>query len=154
MSGCHDLIAAQAPVVITAEGLHFVEMVSGALALVVLLGSVVHMLGAPGSEVSQARGCARGLSRYSGIVRVLSSFWTPSLLRRVVIRLRERRQGQRLVWWFGWPPQFLFGLVERQLDLSSVAARLRGTVPEPEIGLWMLLPVDNHLLAVDSPCSG
>ncbi|MQL98856.1 hypothetical protein Taro_031571, partial [Colocasia esculenta] len=30
------------------------------------------------------------------------------------------------VWWFGWSPQFLSGLVERQLDLLSVAARLRG----------------------------
>ncbi|MQM11136.1 hypothetical protein Taro_044039 [Colocasia esculenta] len=54
-------------------------------------------LGAPGSEVSQTRGCARRLSRYSGTVGVLSSSWTPSLSRRVVVRLRERRQGQRLV---------------------------------------------------------
>ncbi|MQL95310.1 hypothetical protein Taro_027970 [Colocasia esculenta] len=49
-------------------------------------------LGAPGSEESQARECARGLSRYSGTVEVLSSSWTPSLSGRVVVQLRERRQ--------------------------------------------------------------
>ncbi|MQM21914.1 hypothetical protein Taro_054961 [Colocasia esculenta] len=49
-------------------------------------------LRAPGSKVSQARGSARGLSRYSGTVRVLSSSWTPSLSGRVAVRLRERRQ--------------------------------------------------------------
>ncbi|MQL89155.1 hypothetical protein Taro_021723 [Colocasia esculenta] len=69
-----------------------VEVVCGALAFVALLESAVHMLGAPGSEVSQARGSARGLSRYSGTVRVLSSSWTPSLSRRVAVRMRERRQ--------------------------------------------------------------
>ncbi|MQM07502.1 hypothetical protein Taro_040340 [Colocasia esculenta] len=49
-------------------------------------------LGAPGFEESQTRECARGLSRYSGTVEVLSSSWTPSLLGRVVVRLRKRRQ--------------------------------------------------------------
>ncbi|MQM15691.1 hypothetical protein Taro_048642 [Colocasia esculenta] len=78
-------------------------MVSGALTPVVLLGSAVHVvvlrlpwlplqLGAPGSKVCQVRGCARGLSRYSGTVRVLSSSWTPSLSGRVAIQQRERRQ--------------------------------------------------------------
>ncbi|MQL96580.1 hypothetical protein Taro_029259, partial [Colocasia esculenta] len=42
--------------------------------------------------VSHARECARGLSRCSGTVEVLSSSWTPSLSGRVVVRLRERRQ--------------------------------------------------------------
>ncbi|MQM09344.1 hypothetical protein Taro_042210 [Colocasia esculenta] len=42
--------------------------------------------------VSQAPVCARGLSRCSGTVEVLSSSWTPSLSGRVVVRLRERRQ--------------------------------------------------------------
>ncbi|MQL98689.1 hypothetical protein Taro_031403 [Colocasia esculenta] len=88
-------------------------------------------LGAPGSEVSQARECARGLSQYSGTVEVLSSSWTPSLLGRVVVQLRERWQWDSdLLWWFGWSPQF-FGftcVVERQLDPTSVTARLRVVV--------------------------
>ncbi|MQM10734.1 hypothetical protein Taro_043632 [Colocasia esculenta] len=49
-------------------------------------------LGAPSFDVSQACGCARGLSRYSGTVRVLSPSLTPSLSGRVAVRLRERRQ--------------------------------------------------------------
>ncbi|MQL87552.1 hypothetical protein Taro_020096, partial [Colocasia esculenta] len=139
---------------------------------------VTSSVGSPRFQGEPSTWVCSGLSRYSGTVRVLSSSWTPSLSRRVVVRLRERLQGQRLVrvcclvacsalvvggtdisrrtrpqlvlfpvphfrelgpeslkvlgmglrdvWWFGWSPQFLFGLVERQLDLSSVAARLRG----------------------------
>ncbi|MQL71423.1 hypothetical protein Taro_003766, partial [Colocasia esculenta] len=49
-------------------------------------------VGIPRFCVSQARECARGLSRYSGTVEVLSSSWTPSLSGRVVVRLRKRRQ--------------------------------------------------------------
>ncbi|MQL80504.1 hypothetical protein Taro_012953 [Colocasia esculenta] len=67
------------------------QMVSDALAPVVLLGNAVHMvvlrllwlplqLGAPGFEVSQARGCARGLSWYSGTVRVRESRRLPNHL--------------------------------------------------------------------------
>ncbi|MQM06910.1 hypothetical protein Taro_039741 [Colocasia esculenta] len=69
-----------------------VEVVYGALALIALLGSAVHMV-------------------------VLRLQWLP---------LQLGAPGSE-VWWFGWSPQFLFGLVERQLDLSSVAARLRVT---------------------------
>ncbi|MQM11805.1 hypothetical protein Taro_044716 [Colocasia esculenta] len=85
-------------------------------------------VGSPRFCVSQARECTRGLSGCSGTVEVLSSFWTPSLSGRVVIRLRERRQWYNdLLWWFGWSPQF-FGftcVVEPQLDLTSMTARLR-----------------------------
>ncbi|MQM02661.1 hypothetical protein Taro_035431 [Colocasia esculenta] len=49
-------------------------------------------VGCPRFCVSQAPVCARGLSRYSGTVEVLSSSWTPSLSERVVVRLRERQQ--------------------------------------------------------------
>ncbi|MQL82730.1 hypothetical protein Taro_015208, partial [Colocasia esculenta] len=87
------------------------------------------LVGSPRFCVSQARECARGLSRCSGTVEFLSSSWTPSLSGRVVVWLRERRLWDSdLLWWFGWSPQF-FGftcVVELQLDLSSVTARLRG----------------------------
>ncbi|MQL77511.1 hypothetical protein Taro_009936 [Colocasia esculenta] len=93
--------------------------------------SVLRGVGSPRFCVSQARECARGLSRCNGTVEVLSSSWTPSLSGRVVVRLRERRQWDSdLLWWFGWSPQF-FGftsIVELQLDLSSVTARLRVVV--------------------------
>ncbi|MQM23715.1 hypothetical protein Taro_056782 [Colocasia esculenta] len=56
-------------------------------------------LGAPGSEESQARGCAQGLFRYSGTIEVLSSSETPSLSGRVVVQLRERRQWDSDLWW-------------------------------------------------------
>ncbi|MQL69207.1 hypothetical protein Taro_001490 [Colocasia esculenta] len=159
------------------HGLRSVHEFPCAWQVVIRLPWLPLQLGVPGSEVSQARGSARGLSRYSGTVRFFSSSWTLSLSGRVAVRLRERRQwdsdftlivggtdasrrtgpqlvlfpvphfrelrpeslkvtgmGLRgvtcrcggLVWWFGWSPQFLFGLVERQLDLSFVAARLRG----------------------------
>ncbi|MQL71042.1 hypothetical protein Taro_003382 [Colocasia esculenta] len=88
MSGHRYLNTTWASVAITAVG-YFLHVVLRLLWLPL-------QLGAPGSEVSQARGCARGLSRYSGTVRVLSSSWTPSLSRRVVFRLRERWQGPRL----------------------------------------------------------
>ncbi|MQM09817.1 hypothetical protein Taro_042692 [Colocasia esculenta] len=92
---------------------------------------VLREVGSPRFCVSQARECARGLSRCSGTVEVLSSSWTPSLSGRVVVRLRERRQWDSdLLWWFGWSPQF-FGftyVVELQLDFTSVTARLRVVV--------------------------
>ncbi|MQL96575.1 hypothetical protein Taro_029257, partial [Colocasia esculenta] len=53
---------------------------------------VLREVGSPRFCVSQAPECARGLSRCSGTVEVLSSSWTPSLSGRVVVRLRERRQ--------------------------------------------------------------
>ncbi|MQL71426.1 hypothetical protein Taro_003755 [Colocasia esculenta] len=69
------------------------------IAVCALLSLVVRRLsrnassvGYPRFCVSQARECARGLSRCSGTVEVLSSSWTPSLSGRVVVRLRERRQ--------------------------------------------------------------
>ncbi|MQM06304.1 hypothetical protein Taro_039124, partial [Colocasia esculenta] len=135
------------------RGLRSVHKFRCAWEVVLRLPLLPLQLGAPVSKVSQARGSARGLSRYSGTVRVLSSSWTPSLSGRVVVRLRERRQwdsdfalvvggtdasrrtGPQLVL-FPVPhfrelrPESLkvTGMslqVERQLDLSSVAARLR-----------------------------
>ncbi|MQM07702.1 hypothetical protein Taro_040544 [Colocasia esculenta] len=90
---------------------------------------VLREVGSPRFCVSQSPVCAQGLSRCSGTVEVLSSSWTPLLSGRVVVRLRERRQWDSdLLWWFGWSPQF-FGftcVVEQQLDLTSVTAKLRG----------------------------
>ncbi|MQL96368.1 hypothetical protein Taro_029046 [Colocasia esculenta] len=65
----------------------------------------------------------------SGTIEVLSSSWTPSLSGRVVVRLRERRQGTvtccgGLVGLHN--SLALLVVVERQLDLTSVIARLRG----------------------------
>ncbi|MQL68722.1 hypothetical protein Taro_001022 [Colocasia esculenta] len=124
ISWCRDQKAVLASVATATEG--FVLYALGALVIVVY--SNASSVGYPRFCVSQARECARALSRCSGTVEVLSSSWTPSLSGRVVVRLRERRQWDSdLLWWFGWSPQF-FGftyVVELQLDLSSVTLLLR-----------------------------
>ncbi|MQL94008.1 hypothetical protein Taro_026657 [Colocasia esculenta] len=137
MSWCRDQKAALSSVAITAEGsaLH----AFGVLVIRLSMFNVHGFVGCPKFCVSQAPVCARGLSRYSGTDEVLLSSWTPSLSGRVVVRLRERR-----LWWFGWSPQF-FGLtyvVELQLDLTSVTARLRGRVLNAAaVGVAFWLPL-------------
>ncbi|MQL71823.1 hypothetical protein Taro_004178 [Colocasia esculenta] len=87
-------------------------------------------IGSPRFCVSQAPVCAWGLSRYSDTVEVLSSSWTPSLSGRVVVRLRERRQGTATCCGgsVGLHSSLsLLVVVERQLDLTSVTGRLRGS---------------------------
>ncbi|MQM22514.1 hypothetical protein Taro_055567 [Colocasia esculenta] len=102
------------------------------------------LVGYPRFFVSQARVFVvlGVLSRYLccivGVCVVFLDTLTPEF--ELYVRLRERRQWgsdfPEFVLWslvarlcgVGWSPQlFVFFLVERQLDLSSVTARLRGS---------------------------
>ncbi|MQL81332.1 hypothetical protein Taro_013802 [Colocasia esculenta] len=71
-------------------------------------------------------------------VRFLKRFGRTELLQALLDPGEELWQISRL-WWFGWSPQF-FGftcVVERQLDLTSVTVRLRGTCTLS--GYWFLV---------------
>ncbi|MQM02169.1 hypothetical protein Taro_034933 [Colocasia esculenta] len=95
-----DQKAVMASVAIATEG--FALHAFGVLVIRLSLFIVHGFVGSPRFCVSQAHECARGWSRCSGTIEVL-------------------------LWWFGWSPQF-FGftcVVELQLDLTSMTARLR-----------------------------